>query len=470
MSSKPKAAVKRASIAVGVLATLLIGAAYVRTLTAIDPFAGIKQVTKSLDRSLGVRAENVRIESWDGEKPMVRADVARIDVRSDKQRYDLFDIENGRFFGKRGEMGFTAQNAVWNVPARELSVPSGARLTTKDIDVKAPRLAFHSETRIVNVPGHVVGRAYGGVLDAAAMQYNVDTGKLTAGPVDWKGPIALELQGKSAQKPREWTISGKSMSVDGDVSHYQAGRAADDSMIVMADDIEWNRKTNLVTATGHVKYFSAKADLICEKAVIDRNAKIATLTGNVLTLIKAKDKQTTISAKDAIPDYHPIPADQIAKSGDRPPLPQDKEARKKLDEQIRSTKNVRDYPTVCYSEKVVYWYKEGERHAEISGHPQARQVFPDGNWRQIWTNMAYYNGETERLKLVSSDGKKDTRMINSLGDDAVATSLDVSTKDGDESMTGQAIEGRFADYSDEIPRENPPPKTGPPKTTGGGGR
>jgi hypothetical protein len=191
-------------------------------------------------------------------------------------------------------------------------------------------------------------------------------------------------------------------------------------------------------------------------------------------LFKPKDRQQAIAQDEQVPPYRPVVPDEIARS--RPPAPGEKgmtpEQKKWIDE-IRSTKNMRDYPTLCYAEKVEYWYRDKERHAIITGSPQALQQLDGERWRQLWTKSAKYNGETDRLMLESTnpDGRE-TRMINSIGDDVKALWIEVSTKEGDDYMTTGPFEGHLVDYGDEIPRDDSKPggtgKTLPPPKTGGG--
>jgi hypothetical protein len=104
----------------------------------------------------------------------------------------------------------------------------------------------------------------------------------------------------------------------------------------------------------------------------------------------------------------------------------------------------------------------------ITGTPQARQDLPGGHWRQVWTTKAFYDGEKDLLRLVSGDGKKDTRVMSSLGDDLRATWLLVSTKEDDDSLSGEGVEGQVAVNEDEVPstggNESPPAQGNPPIT------
>jgi hypothetical protein len=101
------------------------------------------------------------------------------------------------------------------------------------------------------------------------------------------------------------------------------------------------------------------------------------------------------------------------------------------------------------SAKIEYWYGKGSRRAVITGAPQGRQELPESRWRHVWTNVAYYDGENETLKLVSTKDKKDTLEKNSLGDAVTADWMEVSTKEDDDQMSGHGFAGHFASLDDE---------------------
>jgi hypothetical protein len=151
-----------------------------------------------------------------------------------------------------------------------------------------------------------------------------------------------------------------------------------------------------------------------------------------------------------IPPFKPQVPDDIAK--DRPPAPPGKsDDEKKLDDEVRSGKTTRKYPILVLADKVEYWYAKGSRHAVITGSPQARQELAGGRWRYGWTHEAFYDGEKETLRMVSTEGKKDTRVKSSLGDDFVADTATVSTQEDNDEMSADGIVGDFYQEGDEIP-------------------
>lgn len=96
---------------------------------------------------------------------------------------------------------------------------------------------------------------------------------------------------------------------------------------------------------------------------------------------------------------------------------------------------------VC--DEVEYWYRKGQRHGHIIGYPQGRQDLPQGRWRMVWAASADYDGEKDTLTLYSTPGKNDVRMKNSKGDDLIALTLTVSTKDDadEQEYSGRKVQG-----------------------------
>lgn len=466
-------ALRRGTFALAAIAAVLAAGAYVQTIIRFDPFASLKKTGKLVDPSLGARMENVKIESYDKEKLVTKAEMDRMDVRQDKQHYDLFGVHNGVFFSDKGLLNFDSPRAEWNVPGHQMNAPQGAHVEGKNLDLQVSQFAFRSDKGMVDINGAVKGKLNGGNVEARGVKYNVDNGMVKTGPIRWEGKIPSEIQVADQTDPHVWNIESDDFHQVGDIQTYTNGVAFDGDIYVLADVIEHNQKTDLVTATGHVRYFSSKADMVCDKAVIERKVKKATMTGNVQMLLKEKEKQATVSKDEVIPPYRPVVPDEIAKTRPKANQTTQTPEQKKLDDEIRSGKNVHDFPTICYADQIVYWYKKDERHAEITGKPQARQELHDGGWRQVWTHVGYYDGEKDTLKMVSSEGQKDTRMLNSIGDDLTADWVLFSTKEGEDGdWSGKGVKGHVVDYSDEVPRDSkkapvkqPTEKTG---TTSGG--
>jgi lipopolysaccharide export system protein LptA len=213
-----------------------------------------------------------------------------------------------------------------------------------------------------------------------------------------------------------------------------------------------------------VKYFSPKANMSCEKAVIYRKEKRAVLTGNVDMLVKPKDKQTKAVVEE-IPPFRPEVPKEI--STERPAAPPTEKQGNPIDDDLQNAKTLRNYPTAITAAKIEYWYAKGDRHAIITGSPQARQVLPEGRWRKLWAHEAQYDGEKEFLTLISREGQSDARAQTSLGDDIVAERVVVSTKEDDDDLEAKGVKATVYGKSDEDTGIKPPDPI-KPKTGGGG--
>src|SRR5690606_17707176 len=118
-----------------------------------------------------------------------------------------------------------------------------------------------------------------------------------------------------------------------DITTYYNARGEDKETIIKADEMVYDRKADIVTATGHIEYYGEDANLTCDKVVIERKTGKATLTGKVSMLVKAKD---SAPKEVAIPPVTPMVPDSIA-SGRPDPQPQSQEQ-----DPVRSGENLRD--------------------------------------------------------------------------------------------------------------------------------
>ena len=260
------------------IAVVLALAAFVQTLIKVDPFAKLKKTTGSLDPQVGADLRNVQIESFHGEHLVTQAVLGRMTIQADRQSYAVYNVVDGVFFTDNGKkVRFRSPSATWDVPKQELTVQSGAHLKNKDIDIDVPQFAYDQNSSQVTVPGQVTGMLFKGNVKAASLTYNVKDSSMKTGALEWEGKFAISFQDDNA-KPRKWQIKANGMtSQQGDILTYENGYGTDGDIIVMADSIEQNRKTDIVTAIGNVRYFSSKANMVCDKAVIERKIKKATL-------------------------------------------------------------------------------------------------------------------------------------------------------------------------------------------------
>jgi hypothetical protein len=166
-----------------------------------------------------------------------------------------------------------------------------------------------------------------------------------------------------------------------------------------------------------------------------------------------------------IPPFRPnLPEHMVANA----PAPSQSSDEKALDDEVRSGKTTRTYPTVILGSTVEYWYSKGNRHAVVSGSPQATQQLAGTRWRKVWATRARYDGEANSVLLESAEKKPDVRMKNSQGDDLLARSFTFSTEEGNDDWSAQDLQGTVtADNQEETGTGTtttpPPPKAGAAK-------
>lgn len=169
--------------------------------------------------------------------------------------------------------------------------------------------------------------------------------------------------------------------------------------------------------------------------------------------------------------FRPISGTPSANTSESP------EQRKKLDDELRSTKSVRKYPAVIRAQTIIYYYQKGSRHADIQGSPQAQQELPGGRWRRVWAQKAYYDGEANTLKLMGSLKDAPVLLKDSVGDKIATDWMLLSTKEGDDDFSAGTSAGYIYNENEEMNRatlkadqkDKISPKSGsksPPKKSG----
>lgn len=451
---------------VGVV-TVFAGVFYARWLMTVDPFQRYRKPSQGqLGDNIAMRLGDVMVYSYDGDRLVAKAFVKNVNIQSDRQNLELSGVENGVMFGKQGRVNFSAKKAFYKAFQGVLQVQEGARVYNKDMDLTLDGFVYSEKLAKLRSIGGITGKLMGGQVQALDLEYFADTGEYRTGPLTWEGLLSSAVdiqsttstQGDSGAQRSKWTVkSDGSYSQKGDIVTYEKVWATDGEVIVKAPKVELNRKTDVLTATGRVFYFSAQANLICDKVVVYRKEKRALLTGKVTMLIKPKDKEKLEEVE--LKPFEPQVPDQIKSTRPAPPK-QDQETNPSQD-----TGTLRKYPISVYADQIEYWYGKGNRKANILGRPQARQDLPDGEWRHVWCVKAYYDGEAEWLKLESSEGKKEVHVKSAVGDDALADWFKVSTKEDEEdNWEGWGVVGDFYPKSDELPA-----KRGGGSTGGGDG-
>ncbi len=448
---------------VSALALIAWSTVSLRRIATIDPFAGIR-------RSIGQRQENeitvemgdVTVRFYEESSLRGQARVGRLGITRDRRSLQCFAVTDGVYYTANGDpFRFSATEGAWSQDSKIFEGRNAARVWAKDLDLKVDQFRYDQILKKIDVPGPIKGKLSGGDVVANGFWYQLSDNSYSLGPLTWTGQVDQVPDGD--KKGSRWTIKAQSTSraSGSDLEVSKIAWATDGDVIIKAATVERNVKTDVVVATGKVSYFSKKVNLLCDKVTIYRKEKRAVLEGNVSMLIKPEDQERLEEVE--LQPLRPIVPEEIAAG--RPAAPTGKtDAEKQLDEEVRSTQSRRKYPVAVLATRIEYWYREGERRAEITGSPQAKQDLTAGRWRQVWAFKGFYDGEKETLRLESTPGNKDVRIMTSLGDDIRAKWFEVSTKEDDDAWSAEELDGVFVADEDEIPKA-----PGSNKGTGTGG-
>ncbi len=435
---------------------------YVNKLSELDPFAGLRN-RQDVMNPIDIQFKDVEMKHWKKGKLVTSGHIGRVDVHRDRQVYDLYNVTDGVYHTADSTFHYEGGHAIWYTAAERLNADGGVRVSGKNFDLTAPNFVYNAMTNIVEVPGPATGKLAGGITKVENVHYNISNEHFKAGPIHWEGLVAINYQqpeksgppsqgGKSDDNAtRSWIIDSPDYETDKDntdVTHYKNIRATDKVSIFTSPVGTYDRKKDVIICEGPVKYWGEKANLICDHLEIYQKEKRLVATGNVVMYLKPEDKQV-LDDKMEVPPFRPVVPEEVSKDRPPPPILTDKHTKEANDE-LRKTDNVKKYPSTIRADKIVYWYKKGNRHAICTGSPQAQQEFPEGRWRMGWAHEADYDGEKDLLTLISSaKEKRDARMKNSIGDDGVAEKFILSTKDGDNYQHAFNFSGIFVSTDED---------------------
>ena len=466
---------------------------YVVRFGNLDPFSNLKKGDDALGPSTGLRLAAVDMREYRNGKLVAAARLDKVDISKDRTSFDLFGVRDGVYYG-RDKIQFSADQGNFNTGTQRMAVFGTVKAKAKDFDLRTGSANFDRRNEAMQVPLKLNGQLYGGTFEATSLTYDMQTGDAKTGPIKWKGkPPAQAMEGVGQQvTPRIWSIDGHGFRRHLAIDYWNQGKATDGEVLVIAPMVQHDVKTDVLTATGRVTYFSGKSDLIADQVVVYRKEKKAVFTGNVVMLVKPKKDQDQPPKEETIPGVK-SEAPDVKVSEDTKTITEED---KKRDEELRSGKTWKNYPLNIKAETITYWYGKGSRHAIIQGEPVANQDFADGRWRKGWAHDAAYDGELDTLQLNSRSGNKDARMKNSIGDSWLGSMIKMSTKedqsDDDSDIDGTDVSGIFVERSGEddrgakkgtdskptTPPQNPPgtpttqpqqPATVPTKPGPGGG-
>jgi len=441
---------------------------YARQLLRMDPFARFSHRPIS-SQNVMAKMKDVDLVQYHEDKLVGSAHVGSLDIRQDQSTFDLEKIVDGLMVTDQGKIHFDADAATWDANRLYLAVNSGAHIVNNDFDLRVPSFDLNQRTGILEVPKEIHGKFFGGLISARQFAYNINSKNGHVGPVLWVGTPKLQDETGTTNNTK-WTFQANgAVFSHGDQETWNDATATDGDVIVQATQIIRNKKSDVITATGDCLYWSKKADMACDKVVVYRQEKRAVLSGNVRMLIKPKEEMEKDVKADRgeIPVFHPqVPASVAASA----PLQGESQQDKDMDDEVRSGKSSRKYPTVVLASNVEYWYAKGNRHAIITGDPQATQTLAGDRWRKVWATTALYDGEKDTVTLKRGD-KAEVQMKNSIGDDIMAKDFTFSTQEDNEDWTGDGMHGDVMgegteDNGDNGTAKPPAPTKNPPALKG----
>ncbi|MCC6404477.1 MAG: hypothetical protein IT207_10765 [Fimbriimonadaceae bacterium] len=399
-------------------------------------------------------AVEMRVNQWqahDGDRLVATAKVAKISSDASRDTVTLSRVRDGVYRTKEGRaFGFDAQSVVYYSEQGALTGSGGARVHTADFDVNTPTFRFEPKESWLRSDGPIRGTLLKGSVKASRLAYFPQDGTLRLTGLLWQGQPP---QQKGRTNWRFTTSPESVTTIKGPVSKFTKVTATDGEVTVKADTAEYNRETDVLLATGNVTYYGKELNATARKATVFRKERRVLLQGTVDLLVKPRAKRGIEVVE--VPPVTPLVPENLSAGRPRP-----EQAPEKANP-LRESQSLREYPMAITAETVEYWYSEGSRRAVLSGAPQARQSLGPDAWRVIWANKAQYDLEAERIKLTGTPDRK-VRMVNSLGDDYVATWVDASTKEGDDDLSAAGVEATIVIEDGEVPAESS-------GSTGGGG-
>lgn len=407
---------------VGVVLVAVYGVWVVMNTDALAPFRK-KNGTNLMAE--GVTFSKSQVKNYKGDRLVLAAEVGQTKVLDDWSVVDWYDVKDGKFYTEEGKVvHFNLKKATYGVYSKAIVSEDPVRVWSDDYDLHANGFVYDDASQTLTVSGAVDGMLDKGDLHSDKVVIKVDKGKLMAYGSTWTGPVAFQ----DGKKKSVWHFDAGDVEYVNGRSVVTNGKGHDDDQAIKADTMVYEREKDVVTADGNVRYWGKEANLACNHAVIERKEGKATLTGKkpVTMLVKPKGDQTV--KQEEIPPLTPMVPDDIKKG--RPEAVATGTAPADKAKQVRDTENLRKYPITIQAGQVIYWYKEGSRHAEITGSPWAFQQIDADLWRKMWADKVLYDGEKDLMNLLSAEGKKNVRMENSLGDQFRASSMDIVTTEG----------------------------------------
>lgn len=446
-------------------AALGVSALVLTELAHVNPLLAYEQKSGGFN-AFPILMTNAQMRSWHQGKLISSAKFRKIQVREDFSEIRANDISDGVYWLGKDRLNYTAAVGDYDVRQGTLAANGLCQVGGRDFSLQSQGFFFKESNHLLNVPYPVTGTLAKGKLVANNVTFSLASHELTTGPLQWQGALSLaEAQGQGSaktgqnsggdsdtSKPHPWTFKAegsRSGTVNGrSVRIFFKAEASDGRIVVKSPEISQDVKTDVLTCKGPVLYYSAKVDLTCDQAVVQRRQKEAILSGHVVMYVKPKDAEV-LNPADPIPPFKPLTPDEVDKQ--RPPKPMVMDAAgKPLDDELRSKDSVRKYPATVFADKIDYFYADGSRHGVITGSPQAQQELPGGRWRMIWADQGYYDGEANTLRLTGQPKAQTVLVKDSLGDNFSTTSFTGSTEEGNDTYEAGPSSGVYYTDDDQL--------------------
>ncbi len=431
----------------------------VKKILLVDPFGRWREAFSAPSReALAVAMEDVDISVHKGSRLVLSFSARQVSQYRQENRLELVGIKEGRVYNEQGAPVFFQADLASYVPSQGLVRVVGApRAWTSEWDLRAEIVDVYEAEGKIEASRGVKGRYQGGELKANFVEVFYGDGRAYAKNVEWLGPLsALQTAPTQSQERKPARVSA------GEVQYLSNprrqvilnGELSTEDWILRADRVERNLETGVIFATGRCEYRGRDAVLTAPQIRILEKEEKAEFTGGIYLLIKPQQE------KDDPKKGQPLrsggaSSGQAGASREMDPQKEQEEWEKKL----RDPETLRHYPIVVTCEKAEYIYKEGARRGILYGSVKAHQDLTEGVWRELTAPRAVYLEDEELLTLKGAEGKKEVRMVNSIGDDLIAEEVTIYTEQGNETLTAKKPEGVLI-----LPKEQ---KTPPPSRRSG---
>ncbi len=434
---------------------LLLGG---RQLAELDPFSKFtRDYVNPLGEGIGSVMNDVRVEVFEKGEPVLSFATNRVEVRRDQQMFRMFEIHDGKIIEEGVDVAqFGAGFAVYEAQPGLVRASGNPWISSKDGKLSSPAVLIDNTEKTVTVKQGVSGDYQEGKLNASSFIWNYGEKTAVVEQFLWSGPIEYQDAGQTRRRLVQIRGDRFETLTNPDRVIYYNAEAVDDDALIRARKITHERENDIIIAEGECEYHGPDAIIYAPSVTVYNKEKRAIATGKVQIVIKPEKEKGKVPQEIK-------PADPQLPTGlQRNQEKLTREQEKAIEEEVRGGKSLRKYPIVVRAEKVEYFYRKGNKRAVMTGNPVARQELSLGAWREMSGPIAIYEEEKELLTIQGTKGKLEVNMTNSLGDAFKAEMLIISTVEGDEKITGIAIEGSLRIREDD--EEEPPVRS-----AGGGG-